>query len=98
MHNHRAGVPHIVLGLWVDTYNQATLVEWLGIGVWGNRHSAPRFNSEELGAAFVGVCGGGSQALAMRVKAKELRDIYRKDPGRSAAAREIAKLARTGSH
>lgn len=86
----------MVLPMWVDLYDYATRVEWLGIGVWGNRVSAPYWTAEELGAAFEKVLGGGKAATAMREKAAELGRISKRNPGRIVAARELAKQARLG--
>jgi hypothetical protein len=75
-----------------DTYDHANLVEWVGVGVWASHSSAPGWE-----AAFLKVCGGGDEALAMRKKAKELIEIYLTILGRISAAREVARLARTSS-
>ncbi|KAE9366236.1 glycosyltransferase family 1 protein [Stipitochalara longipes BDJ] len=88
-----AGIPHLVLPMWADTYDHANLVEWLGIGVWASHRVAPEWETDELGSAFFRVCGQGNEAAAMRKKAMELRNIYLRRPGRIAAAEEITKLA-----
>jgi hypothetical protein len=90
------GVPQIVLPLWLDLYDYATRVEWLGIGVWGNKNSAPGLTATELTAAFEKVMGNSSEAGLRREKAEELGMLCKREPGRTKAAREIAKLARRG--
>lgn len=35
------GVPQVVLPMWVDLYDYAVRVEYLGVGVWGSRDAAP---------------------------------------------------------
>jgi UDP:flavonoid glycosyltransferase YjiC (YdhE family) len=82
--------------MWVDLYDYATRVEWLGIGVWGNRKSAPYWTAEELGTAFRTALLDGETAIPMREKAAELGKISQRDPGRKVAARELAKQARQG--
>ena len=42
----------MVLPLWYDTYDFAARVEHLGIGIRGNKRSAPRVDGEEFGAAL----------------------------------------------
>lgn len=84
--------------MWVDLYDYATRVEWLGIGVWGNKISAPYWTAEEISAAFKRVLGNETTASSIRQKAFELGRISKKDPGRFVAAREIAKQARSVSH
>ncbi|KAL4918150.1 hypothetical protein BDW62DRAFT_210643 [Aspergillus aurantiobrunneus] len=64
----RAGVPQIVLPVWFDTYDFAARVEYLGIGVWASKTSAPAINALELGKAFRRVLLS-EESLAMREKA-----------------------------
>ena len=86
----------MVLPMWADLYDFATRAEFLGIGVWGNKKAAPNWTAEELGEAFSRVLGDGEEALAIKKKAYELGRMSQKEPGRRRAAREIAKLARSG--
>jgi UDP:flavonoid glycosyltransferase YjiC (YdhE family) len=87
------GVPHMVLPMWVDLYEFATRAEFLGIGVWGNKRSAPNWTAEELTNSFLRVLDDGEEAVAIREKAYELGKIAQKEPGRLRAGKEIAKLA-----
>ena len=82
--------------MWADTYDYANLVEWLGIGAWANRETAPFVTGKELGEKLVRVCGEAGEAVAMRDKAKQFSEIYHRNPGRETAAREIARLAGMG--
>ncbi|KAL5353704.1 hypothetical protein ACLOAV_001744 [Pseudogymnoascus australis] len=88
------GIPQMVLPMWVDLYDYATRAEFLGIGVWGNKNSAPYWTAEELGIAFQRVLGDGETATSIRKKAADLGGVSKKDPGRFVAARELAKHAR----
>jgi UDP:flavonoid glycosyltransferase YjiC (YdhE family) len=83
--------------LWGDHYDYATRVEYLGIGVFGSPKSAPNWTAEEVGNAFLRVLDGGDESTSIKEKARALGEVARKAGGRSTAAREIAKLARTGS-
>ena len=80
--------------MWVDLYDFACRAEWLGVGLWGNRLSAPTWKAGELTVAFQRLLGDGEEAVAMRRRAKGLGAIYQNEPGRVRAAREIAMLAR----
>lgn len=91
------GVPQMVLPMWADLYDYATRVEYLGIGVFGSPKSAPNWTAEEVGNAFSRILDGGEESMRIKAKAKALGEVARKAGGRSTAAREIAKLARTGS-
>jgi UDP:flavonoid glycosyltransferase YjiC (YdhE family) len=86
---HSAGVPQIVLPVWIDTYDFATRVEYLQIGVWGSRNAAPRVEAEELGIALVKVIDSDSSA-AMAAKAKAIAPTKRE--GREVATEKIIEL------
>ncbi|KAJ5604574.1 hypothetical protein N7510_009728 [Penicillium lagena] len=62
----RAGVPHVVLPVWLDTYDFAVRVEWLGIGVWGSHRTAPIVDSGDLGSALVRVMASSESAGMMQ--------------------------------
>ncbi|EJT74266.1 hypothetical protein GGTG_08109 [Gaeumannomyces tritici R3-111a-1] len=95
-----AGVPHVVLGVWMDTYDFANRAEYLGIGIWGNKRSKPGCRPEELGPALVDVLMGPRSAQ-MKLKAAELARLCASNGGgREMAARtildEIATLREVG--
>jgi hypothetical protein len=76
-------------------YDYAVRVEYLGIGVWGNKLTAPNWTSEGLSSAFGRVLGSGDEAVTVRKQAKDLKKAVQvKGVGRINAAREMAKLAR----
>jgi hypothetical protein len=91
-----AGVPHIVLPLWIDLYGYGALVEDLGIGVWAGRETAPVWKAEELSDAFLRVLDDSTASVAMREKASGIGKIARANPGREVAAKELARLAALG--
>ena len=95
---YRAGTPQIVLPLWVDLYNFAVLVEYLGVGVWAGKKSSPVWEPKELSEAFLMVIDGGETSVAMRKEAKRLGDICQKKSGRDIAASVIARLARSDAN
>ncbi|KAF9261535.1 UDP-Glycosyltransferase/glycogen phosphorylase, partial [Marasmius fiardii PR-910] len=89
-----AGVPHIVLPCWYDTYEYANRVETLKIGVWGSRQSAPYANGVEFGNALKSVLlsrnFGPLQSNAAALSAK----VNEHGGGRKVAAERILELAR----
>jgi UDP:flavonoid glycosyltransferase YjiC (YdhE family) len=89
---HSAGIPQILLPMWVDLYDFTTRVEYLGIGLWGSRKSAPGWDARELGDAMVKVVQDSEISRAMRRKAEELSRICRKQEGRKVAAKKIIEM------
>ncbi|KAL2832900.1 hypothetical protein BDW59DRAFT_180514 [Aspergillus cavernicola] len=67
----RAGVPQVILPTWFDTYDFAARVEYLGVGVWGNKSTAPTIKGPELGEALIRVLHSETSS-AMRKKAKSI--------------------------
>jgi hypothetical protein len=98
-----------VLPQWYDTYDYATRVEYLGIGVYGNKlagrackvdmknYKCPRMiEGREFGGALLKVVGANKQdpgALAMREKARAAGELCQKSGGRIQAAQILRDLA-----
>ena len=82
--------------MWADCYDFAMRAEYRKIGVFGNVKASPNIDSEELVIAFSQVLGDGEEARTIRENARKLGEETRKNPGRSCAAREVARLARLG--
>ena len=78
--------------MWVDLYDFTTRVEYLGIGLWGSKHSAPGWDARELGDTMVEVVQDSEVSRRMRKRAKELSKICRKEEGRKVAARKIIEM------
>ncbi|KAM0420429.1 hypothetical protein ACHAPT_011850 [Fusarium lateritium] len=86
------GIPQVVLPLWFDTYNYAVTAEYRGVGIWPTKDTAPDWEAESLGQAFL-------KALSdedMKKKAEKLGEVARQYEGRYAAARDIADMAARG--
>ena len=83
---YRAGVPHVVLAQWYDTYDYACRAEYLGIGVYGNRSVAPLVNSAEFGQALTTVVGNRSSANAIKERARSLGEVCKRSGGRALAS------------
>lgn len=90
-----AGVPQVILPLWMDLYNMATLVEQVGVGVYASRGTAPGWTVDGLVKGLEKVLDE-DQARAMRTKAACLSAKTKKRPGRTIAASVIAELAGSG--
>ncbi|KAK0196224.1 putative UDP-glucoronosyl and UDP-glucosyl transferase [Armillaria mellea] len=89
------GIPQIVLPMWYDCYDYAARVEWLGIGIYGNKKSAPGVEASELSGALTRVIGGGDEAARFRATAKSLAEDIRNYTGQVMACDKIMELART---
>jgi UDP:flavonoid glycosyltransferase YjiC (YdhE family) len=87
----RAGIPQIVLPCWLDTYDFAERVEFLGIGIHGSRGRSPLVDAKQLGRAFLEVVMN-KRGKAMAQKAKKLAEIVASYGGREAAAEKILEL------
>lgn len=90
-----AGVPQVILPLWMDLYNMASLAEQAGVGVYASRGTAPDWTVHGLVKALERVLDNG-QARAMRNKAASLSAKTKEQPGRTLAAGVIAGLAGSG--
>lgn len=88
----RAGVPQVVLPVWFDTYDFAARVEYLGIGVYGNRKTAPAVNGRELGSALNRVLASGESEVMLQ-KAKMIASKLGGDEGRVVACEKILTLS-----
>ncbi|KAI1258584.1 hypothetical protein F5Y18DRAFT_444444 [Xylariaceae sp. FL1019] len=103
-----AGVPQVVLAMWYDTFDYATRVEYLGIGVYGNRaagnncvvneenYQAPLMvDGKEFGDALLRIVGrkeGDEEAGVFRQKASKLGEITQNSGGRLESARLLTEL------
>ncbi|KAF2110238.1 family 1 glycosyltransferase [Lophiotrema nucula] len=91
-----AGVPHVVLPLWVDHYNIAALVSYLNIGMIGCQESTPQWTSECLASSITSVIDESGKSKVIRDNSKRLGRISKASPGRVGAAKVIADLAAIG--
>lgn len=82
---YRVGVPQVVLPQWLDTYDCATRVEWLGIGIHGSRTTAPGIDAKEFLKALLQVLRNEK----IRVKASAIKDLCNRGDGRVVAHDQI---------
>ncbi|KAF3006326.1 hypothetical protein E8E14_002405 [Neopestalotiopsis sp. 37M] len=85
-----AGVPQVLLPPWADCYDFANRAELLGIGVWANKNSTPRWRRQELASALIRVVLG-PDSESFKFKAAGLAAKYLENAGRDRAAKEILK-------
>ncbi|KAK4183479.1 hypothetical protein QBC35DRAFT_542994, partial [Podospora australis] len=85
-----AGIPQVVLPLWMDTYDFARRAELLGIGRWGNQgHIDQMCDGKQLGDVLIDVVVGGRWSVYAE-NAKKLADIcHQAGGGRAVAGRFI---------
>jgi UDP:flavonoid glycosyltransferase YjiC (YdhE family) len=96
MKNISAGIPQVVLPVWMDTFDFARRGELLGIGRWGNKMSQATKGSwgGELGNVLTEVLLK-PQATQMKEKARDLAELCNQNGGgRVVAARMILKEIR----
>lgn len=74
--------------MWCDTYDYAVRAEWLGVGIWGNRHAAPSWTGDEVARAVLTIISPGAEGERYRQRARELATPSRAQSGRVVAARE----------
>ncbi|PIG88030.1 UDP-glucoronosyl and UDP-glucosyl transferase family protein [Aspergillus arachidicola] len=87
----RAGVPQVILPVWFDTYDFALRAEWLGIGIWASRKTAPGVNAPELGQALIRVLAS-ARSESMRHRAKSIATKLGPKDGRVIACEKIISL------
>lgn len=78
--------------MWSDLYDFKARVEYLGIGLWGSKNSAPKWDAEELGIVLLKVVQDSELSRKMRRNAKDLAEICRPDEGRKVAAKKIMEM------
>ncbi|KAF3136148.1 hypothetical protein TWF703_005793 [Orbilia oligospora] len=89
-----AGVPHVILPKWFDNYDMAARAEWLGVGVWASRKTAPDENAEELAAGILTVLEDSPRATGIKEKCAKYGTIAQASGGRKQAADKIGEYAR----
>jgi len=92
-----AGKPQIIFPAWMDCFDFANRAEFLGIGLWPNKHTTGRYEVRDLTDSFLSVLVGPA-AERMRANATRLAAICNEEPGREVAAKAIlAEIEETSS-
>ncbi|MCJ1249913.1 hypothetical protein MMC30_007139 [Trapelia coarctata] len=92
----KAGIPHLVLPVWFDTYDFAAKSEFLGVGFYGNKSSAPHIAAEEFAEKLGAIIGEREPAVRMRRRARELGEVCMRSEGRVVACERIMEAAKRG--
>lgn len=79
--------------MWEDHYNFAQLAEDLGVGLYGTRETAPYWTVDVLVAPIKQILSGDEKSESIKVKAKQLGQLAREEPGRYVSAKVIAEKA-----
>ncbi|UKZ76213.1 hypothetical protein TrVFT333_003910 [Trichoderma virens FT-333] len=91
-----AGIPSVVLPLWADHYSYAQTAEYLGVGIWPNKKTAPDWEAAGLAEAFLEALSG-NKSVTMRQNAKAIALKGHEYGGRKLAAQLVAEMAAGGS-
>ncbi|KAL7797380.1 glycosyltransferase family 1 protein [Trichoderma ceciliae] len=90
-----AGIPSVILPQWADHYRIARTAEYLGVGIWPSKETAPDWEAVALTEAFRSVLSGET-SVTMRHSAKALSRKGHQYGGDKTAAGLIAKMAAEG--
>ena len=83
-----------MLPLWSDTFEYADRVEYLGIGIYASRYTAPKLDPSTVGRALATITDGNNeQGKHIMKRAKELGSKMSHYKGRIAACEKILELA-----
>ncbi|KAI0683607.1 hypothetical protein BC835DRAFT_1423191 [Cytidiella melzeri] len=86
-----AGVPLVILPQWLDLYDYAVRVEWLGHGIYANKSFPGQIEGDQLARAFVKVLT--DEGGTLKNKATEVSEACRRGGGVRTVAETILKAA-----
>lgn len=89
---YRTGVPQIVMAQWHDTYEYAAKIEYLGIGVYGNKSCAPDLDGQEFEVAATKCVGINEISRKIQERANELGRLCQRNIGTEVAVEKIISL------
>ncbi|EFQ36696.1 diacylglycerol O-acyltransferase [Colletotrichum graminicola] len=92
-----SGAPQIALPMWLDTYNIATHMEYLDVGIWANKNAAPNIDRDELSRCLLTVMGDSKRSLVLRSRAREMQEACAAGGGSERAATKILNFLRLAS-
>ena len=70
----------------------AVRVEYLGIGIYGNRNVAPDIEAVEFGTAVARLVRPGKESEGFRTRAKVVAEACRKAGGKKAAVDKLIEI------
>lgn len=92
----RAGLPQVIIAVWLDLYDNASKAEYIGVGLYGNKSSAPEVDAAEFGQALSRVTDMVNEGLRMKERALWVAQRCREAGGKQAAADFILQAATKG--
>ncbi|KAJ5579507.1 uncharacterized protein N7459_005492 [Penicillium hispanicum] len=90
----KVGAPQVVLPQWLDTYDCATRVEWLGIGLHGSKKAAPGTDAAEFSTAVLKVLRDED----IRSKSAAMKALCQRTEGRLMAHDTIVEFCMRMRH
>lgn len=87
-----AGLPQIILAQWYDLYDMAVRVEYLGIGIYGNKRVAPGIEAVEFGTAVARLVGAGKESGEFRARAKAVAEACRNAGGKRRVVDKLTEI------
>lgn len=84
-----------MLPLWADHYNYAQTAEYLNVGIWPNKKTAPEWEVAGLTEAFLEALSG-NKSVTMRQNAEAIAHKGHEYGGRKLAAQLVAEMAAKG--
>ena len=87
-----AGVPQIILPQWLDLYDYAVRVEWLGHGIYANKNYPAQIDAAQLADAFVKVLV--DEGGRLKKKSVEVSEACRRGGGVRTVAETVLKAAK----
>ncbi|KAK1979027.1 diacylglycerol O-acyltransferase [Colletotrichum cereale] len=93
-----SGAPQIALPVWLDTYNIAAQMEYLDVGIWANKDTAPNIDGDAVSRALLTIMGNSDRSLTLRSRARELQETCKAGGGSERAADKILSFLRSASN
>lgn len=92
-----AGIPHVICPAWFDLYTMAARVEYLKIGFYASKTSAPNLNATEIADGLITALDlnpENTKGEEMRRNALRLGEVTRAYGGVRVAVDKILELAK----
>ena len=86
------GLPQIILAQWYDLYDMAIRVEYLGIGIYGNKTVAPDIDAVEFGVAAARLVRPGKELEGFRMRVRVVAEACRKAGGKRSAVDKFIEI------
>ncbi|KAL0951773.1 hypothetical protein HGRIS_008444 [Hohenbuehelia grisea] len=80
-----AGVPQLILAMWLDLYDTASKVEYRGLGIYGNKSCAPGVDAVEFGKALARITTSGPEADQIKANTTRVAKLCKEAGGKKAA-------------